>query len=458
MKIIILGGGQVGARVAENLVSDDNDIVVVDLDAALLKKLQDRLDIQTVVGNAAHPSVLESAGAADCDMLLALTRNDETNLAACKIAGSRFNIPTKIARIRASDYVEYGGEGLLEEFMVDYAICPEQIVTHNLFRLFEYPGALQVLDFAEGQVQLVATEALRGGLLVGRELRRIRQDLPDANCRICAIAREDALILPTGETEILCDDEVFFLAQPDAVRDVLSELRKDDPPIRRVMIAGGGNIGFRLARLLEQAGYEVKIIDHGLERCRRLGESLERTLVLQGEATDEELLEAENIDEMDMFCALTNDDEDNVMSALLAKRMGARRVIALVNRSSYVGLLEGHRIDIAVSPHLSTIGSILAHLRRGDVEAVHPLRGGSAEAMEVVIHGDVKTSRLVGRRIDEIEMPQGCRICALVRGDEVRMAHHDEVLADGDHLIIFVSRRHQVREIERLVQVKLGFF
>lgn len=462
MKILILGGGQVGSTVAEHLAAGDNDVTVVDLDANQLKLLQDRLDIQTVAGNAAHPSTLEAAGAEDCDLLLALTRNDETNLAACKLAGTLFNIPTKVARIRASDYVEYGSNddsenGTLPHFDVDYAICPEQIVTHNLYQLFEYPGTLQVLDFAEGRVQLAVVRAIKGGLLVGKELRQIRDDIPDADCRVCAIYRRGKLVIPDGDTVIEHNDEVFFLAAREHVPLMLRELRRGDRPTRRVIIAGGGNIGHRLARLLED-DFEVKIIEARLERCRWLSENLSNTLVLHGEATDEELLENENIDEMDLFCALTNDDEDNVMSTLLAKRLGARKVIALVNRSSYVDLLEGNRIDIVVSPHLSTIGSILAHLRRGDVEAVHPLRGGSAEAMEVVIHGDAKTSRLVGRTIADIEMPQGCYISAAIRGDEVLMAHHDLRLQAEDHLIIFVTQRRLVKKVEQMVQVKIGFF
>ncbi|MXR37003.1 Trk system potassium transporter TrkA [Craterilacuibacter sinensis] len=458
MKILILGGGQVGARVAENLVSEENDITIVDLDSKLLKQLQDRLDIQTICGNAAQPSVLAGAGAADTDMLLALTRNDETNLVACKLARELYNVPTRIARVRASDYVEFGAKNTLDLFGVDQPICPEQIVTENLYQLFQYPGALQVLDFAGGRVQLVAVTAMEGGLLLGRELRHVRQDLPDTDCRFCAIYRNNRLIIPKGDTILQSNDEVFFLAERAAVPQMLAELRNSSQPIRRVLIAGGGNIGHRLARQLENAGYEVKIIEILRERCEWLGDNLDHTLVLHGEATDEALLEAENIDEMDVFCALTNDDEDNVMSTLLAKRMGAKRVIALVNRASYVDLLEGHSIDIVISPHQSTIGSILAHLRRGDVEAVHALRGGRTEAMEVIVRGDRKTSRLVGLRIDEVEMPHGCYISAIVRHREVRMAHHDEVINSEDHLIIFVAHRRLVREVEQLIQVKMGFF
>ncbi|RXZ42604.1 Trk system potassium transporter TrkA [Crenobacter cavernae] len=459
MKILILGAGQVGSTVAENLVSENNDITVVDLDAKLLKQLQDRLDIRTVVGNAAHPSVLQHAGADDTDLMLALTRNDETNLVASKFASDLFNIPTCVARVRSSDYVEFGGdEDALVRFGVDHSICPEQLVTHQLSQLFEYPGALRVLDFAGGKVQLVVVRAIEGGLLVGKPLKRIRDDLPDAvDCRVCAIYRNDRLVIPDGDTVVADQDEVFFLAAREHIALVLREMRKSERPVKRVMIAGGGNVGFRLARLLESR-YAVKLIESRPERSLWLAEHLSQTLVLNGEATDEELLEDEHVDEIDMFCALTNDDEDNIMSALLAKRLGAKRVAALVNRGSYVDLLEGNRIDVVVSPHLTTIGALLAYIRHGDVVAVHSLRRGAAEAMEVVVHGDRKTSKVVGRRLDEIAMPAGCHIGAIVRGETVAMAHHDLVVEDGDHLILFVAKKRLVKQVEKLIQARFGFF
>lgn len=456
MRILILGGGQVGASVAETLTDEGNDVTVVDQDANLLKLLQNRLDIRTVLGNAAHPSILQNAGADDAEMVLALTRNDDTNLLACSLASSKFNVPTCIARIRASEYVE-GEFAVLAQFAVDHAICPEQIVTDNLYQLLSYPRALQVLEFGDGLAQLVVSRAGSGGLLLGRPLRQLRDDMPDTDARICAIYRQDRLIVPDGNTVIEPDDEVFFIAAKNDVPVMLNELRRSEKPVKRVLIAGGGNIGYRLARLL-QHDYEVKLIEARRERAQWLSENLDKVLVLHGEATDESLLEDENIDEMDVFCALTNDDEDNVMSTLLAKRMGARRVIALVNRSSYVDLLEGNRIDVVVSPHLSTIGSVLSHLRRGDVSAVYPLRRGRAEAIEAIIHGDEKTSRLVGRKVEEINMPAGSTISAVIRGNQVLMAHHDLRLESEDHLIIFVSRRRQLRQIEKLIQVKMGFF
>lgn len=459
MKILILGGGQVGSTIAENLASDSNDITVVDQDPQILKLLSDRLDIQTLVGNAAHPSILEAAGAEDTDMLLAMTKDDETNLVACKLARHLFNVPTRIVRIRAADYMEYQDRNTLEFFDVEISICPEQIVTDNIYQLFEYPGALQVLDFAQGRAQLIAVHALEGGLLVGRPLREIAEDLPDAaaECRISAIYRNNALLIPDGDTVIAHGDEVFFIASRSFVKPMLRELRKTEKPIRRIMIAGGGNIGYRLSRRLEEDGYEVKLIEARAERCQWLSQNLSTTLVLHGQATDEELLEMENIDEMDVFISITNDDEDNIMSSLLAKRLGARAVISLVNRTSYVDLLQGDRIDIVISPHLSTIGALLTHIRRGDIQAVHPLRRGAAEAMEVIVHGSKRTSRVVGRRVDELPLPQGCYLSVIVRGEKVLMAHADLEIESEDRLIIFVSRRRLAQQIESILQVKIGF-
>ncbi len=457
MKILILGAGQVGASVAENLASDANDITVVDLDDSLLKQLQERLDIQTISGNAAHPSILENAGAEDSDMLLALTKNDETNIIACKLASDLFNIPTKIARVRAADYMEYGNKKSLDFFDVDTTICPEQIVTNNIFQLIEYPGALQVLSFANGCAQMIVVKALKGGGIVGKSLKIINAEIPKIEFRISAIYRNDKLVIPNGDTVVEEGDEVFLISARKNIHTILKELRKDEKPIKRVMIAGGGNIGYRLAKCLEDK-YDVKIIEKKEDRCEWLTEQLSHSLVLKGEATEEDLLEDENVDEMDVFIAITNDDEDNIMSSLLAKRLGARSVISLVNRTSYVDLLQGNKIDVVISPHLSTIGSLLAYIRRGDIEAVHPLRRGAAEAIEAVVHGDKKTSRVANRRIDEIQLPQDCYISAIVRKDIVLMAHHDLIIESGDHIIIFVARRRQAKLVEQLLEVKIGFF
>jgi trk system potassium uptake protein len=463
VRIVILGAGQVGSTVAESLVSEANDITVVDIDQARLKRLQDRLDLRTVAGNAAHPAVLEQAGARDADLLLAVTQSDETNMVACKLAATMFNIPTKIARIRSADYLSHPEIFSPENFAVDHSICPEQILCDYIVKLLLFPEALQVLEFADGKVSLVAVRAFHGGPLVGHEIRYLRQHMPKADTRVAAIFRQDSPIAPEGRTVVEAGDEVFFITATENTRNVLRELRRMDKPVKRVMIGGGGNIGRRLAGALERH-YEVKLIEYNKANAERLAADLNRSLVLAGDVTDEELLDSENISDMDVYCAVTNDDETNIMSALLAKRRGARKVIALINRSSYVNLVQAGAIDIAISPAQATIGTLLAHVRRGDCAVVHSLRRGAAEALELIAHGDAKSSKVVGRRIDELDLPRGVTIGAIVRrraapgtDHEVIIAHHDSVIESDDHVVVFVVNKRMVPMVEKLFQVDVGF-
>jgi trk system potassium uptake protein TrkA len=476
MKIIILGAGQVGASVAESLVSEENDITIVDTDAARLAHLQDRLDLRSVLGNAAWPSVLREAGADDADLLIAVTQSDQTNLVACKVAKTIFNLPTRIARLRSSDFL--GSEELLsaDNFAVDFALCPEEIVTDYIAKLVEFPEALQVVEFAGGRVSLVAVRAYEGGLLVGKPINAMRDHLPAGiEARIPAIFRRGQPIVPTGDTIIENEDEVFLLAANELIRPALRELRRMQKPVLRVMIAGGGNIGQRVALRLQKQ-YEVKVIEQSAARAEQLASVLENTLVLSGDATDEELLEQENISEMDMFLSLTNDDEDNIMAATLAKRLGCNRVVALINRRAYADMVQGGPIDIGLSPAQVSIGRLLAHVRRGDVAGVHSLRRGAAEALEVVAHGDSKTSKVVGKMVGEINWPKGVTVAAIVRNldqqqiigisdegtsirryGEVVIAHHDTVIEPEDHVIVFCVRKKLVRSVEKLFQVGFGF-
>jgi trk system potassium uptake protein len=456
MKIVILGAGQVGSSVAESLVSEQNDITVVDVDPQRLRTLADRFDLRTIAGSAAHPSVLKQAGIEDADLLIAVTQSDETNLVACRLAARMFNVPRRIARLRTSEY--FDNEKILGEegFDLDLAISPEQVLTDYIAKLVTFPEALQVLDFAHGKVSLVAVRAFQGGPLVGHPLKDLRKHIPSIDTRIVAIYRGDRSIVPNGDTVIEPDDEVFCLAAEKHIRAVLRELRRMDRPVKRVMIAGGGNIGERLSHALEN-DYSVRVIEYNKRRCETLAARLGKALVLHGDATDEELLENESVREMDLFAAVTNDDENNIMSSLLAKRMGARRVVALINRRSYVDLLQSGQIDIAISPAQATIGMLLTHVRRGDVVAVHSLRRGAAEAIEAVVHGDRESSRIAGRRVEEINLPPGTTIGAVVRGEEVLMAHHDTRIEPEDHVIVFVSSKRLVPQVERLFQVSASF-
>ena len=474
MRILILGAGQVGASVAEALASEANDITIIDQNREALAELADRLDVRTLTGNAAYPSVLREAGIEDADMLVAVTQSDQTNLVACKIARSLFHVPTRIARLRSGDFLD---PELLsnDNFAVDYAICPEQDITDYITKLIEFPEALQVLEFADGKVTLVGVRAYTGGLLVGKPIRAMREHLPKGvDARIAAIFREHQPIDPDGHTVIEPGDEVFVLAASVHIRPVLKELRRMLEPVRIVMIAGGGNIGARVAAALEDK-YEVKIIERNHERAEMVAARLKRSLVLTGEATDENLLSQENIDEIDMFLALTNDDEDNIMAASLAKRLGCKRVLALINRRAYADMVQGGPIDIGLSPAQVSIGALLTHVRRGDVARVHSLRRGAAEALELIAHGDKNSSKVVGRRIDELPKIKGARIGAIVRRsseaevvqrdgflvdeyvDHVIIPHHDTVIEPDDHVIVFCMRKREVAQVEKLFQVGFQF-
>ncbi|MEY2685409.1 MAG: Trk system potassium transporter TrkA [Pseudomonadota bacterium] len=462
MNIIILGAGRVGESVAESLVSEQNDITVVDQNPNRLRALQDRLDLRGVVGNGIQPSVLREAGAQDADMVIACAAADESNLVVCKIAHDVFNVPTTVARVRSPEFVE--GDELLSKngFAVDHVICPEESVTRYIHQLIDYPEALQVLEFAGGRACLIAVRASAGGALVGHTIAEFRDRFPVAEMRVVALYRLDTEMEATKSTRILPGDEVFVLAASDKIRHVLAAIHNIDKPVQRLMIAGGGKVGLRLARSL--AGQcQVKLIESNAQRCHYLaGELPSSMLVLQGDAVDEDLLQEENVGDMDLFLALTSDDEDNIMSSMLAKRLGARRVMALINRRAYADMLQGSTIDVAISPAQTVIGELLAHVRRGDVVAVHSLRRGAAEALEGVARGDVKTSRLVGRRVEEVRLPKGARIGAIVRGEgrasEVLMPHHDTLIEANDHIIMFLPHKRMVREVERLFQVGATFF
>ncbi len=456
MKIIVLGAGQVGSTVAKNLASEANDITVVDVDRDLLADLQDRLDIRTVTGVASYPEVLRQAGAEDADMVIAVTGSDEVNMVACQVAYTLFRTPTKIARVREAAYLAERKLFAQEATPIDVLISPEQIVTDFVRRLMEHVGALQVLDFADGRVRLVGVRAFHGGPMVGHALSDIRQHMPSVDTRVAAIYRGGGALIPTGSTVIEADDEVFFVAARENIRAVMGEFCALDKPVKRVLIAGGGNIGTRLALALESR-YKVKLIEAQPRRAQHLSEVLDKTIVLLGDAADPELLLEENIEDMDVFCALTNDDEANILSAMLAKRMGARKTMSLINRPAYVDLVESGIIDMAISPHQVTIGALLTHMRRGDVVAVHSLRRGAAEAIEAVAHGDSTTSRVVGRRIDDLPLPRAATIGALVRGDEVIIAHGETVIEPEDHVILFLTDKAHIKDVERLFQVAITF-
>lgn len=456
MKIIILGAGQVGSSVAANLCSEANDITLIDHDPAPLRNLQERLDLKTVTGVASHPSTLAQAGARDADMIIAVTNSDEINMVACQVAYTMFHTPMKIARVRNSEYLNSAGFFAQEAMPVDVLISPEQVVTEYIARLIGVPGALQVLDFASGRVQMVALKIVLQSMLVDKRISELSGRLPTIEFRIVSIFRGGQTIIPDGDTEILAGDEIFIIGAPKHIKNLLKSTKHTDEPVKRIIIAGGGNIGRRLAKLLEKK-YQVKVIELSAHTARQAAEELSHAIVLNGDAADEELLLEENIENTDVFCALTNADEANIISCMLAKRLGAHKVMALINRAAYVDLVQSNVIDIAISPQQATIGSLLAHIRKGDVVVVHSLRRGAAEAIEAVAHGDRNTSNVVGRTIEELTLPPDTSIGAIVRDDKVIIVHHDTVIASEDHVILLVGDKSRVPEVEKLFQVRVTF-
>lgn len=456
MKIIILGAGQVGSSLARHLTVERNDVTVIDINNDVLKLLQESCDIRVVVGHASHPDVLKEAGAEDADMLVAVTGNDETNMVACQVAYTLFRTPRKIARIRTPEFNSYPELYANQAMPVDVAINPEQLVTENIRQLIQHPGSLQVLNFASGKVKLVAVKAFYGGPLIGRPLSDLKEHMPNITTKVVAIYRNREVIQPTPDTVIMPDDEVFFIATPNNIDKVMSELRHLDRPYHRIIIAGGGNIGSSLARALEDQFY-VKIIDHNQERTRMLTSVLNKAIILRGDASDRELLLSEHIEETDVFCAVTNRDEANIMSSILAKRLGANRVITLISKPEYVDLIQEGEIDVAFSPQQTTLSRLLAYVRRGDVATVHSLHRGAAEAIEVVAHGTMDTSEVIGRKLSQINLPNGTVIGAIVRQDKVIIDEEDLVIEPEDHLIMFVSEKASISKVERLFQVGVHF-
>jgi trk system potassium uptake protein TrkA len=450
MKIIIIGAGQVGGTLAENLVGERNDITLIDTNAETLHELQEKMDLQVVVGNGSHPDVLMQAGAEDAELVIAVSSDDATNMIACQICYSLFNTANKIARIRSAKILRYQKELFQpKNIPVDHIIAPEQLVTRDIARLIDYPGALQVLEFAQGKVSLVAVKAYYGGLLVGHALSTLREHIPNVDTRVAAIYRNGKPIRPLGTTVIEADDEVFFIAASIHIRAVMNELQKLEAPYKRIMIAGGGNIGAGLARILEK-NHQVKLIERSPKRAEYLASDLNDTLVFTGDSSDQELLMEEHIDQFDVFIAVTNDDEANIMSSLLAKRLGVRKAMVLIQRSAYIDLVHGSDIDIAVSPQHATISALLTHVRRGSIDNVYSLRGGAAEAIEIIAKGDEKSSKVVGRTIQSIKLPPGTTIGAIVRQEKVLIAHSNTKIETEDHVILFLVNKRYISDVEKL--------
>lgn len=384
-------------------------------------------------------------------MLVAVTSSDETNMVACQVAYSLFNTPNRIARIRSPDYVRDADKLFHSDAVpIDHLIAPEQLVIDNIYRLIEYPGALQVVNFAEGKVSLAVVKAYYGGPLIGNALSTMREHMPHIDTRVAAIFRHDRPIRPQGSTIVEAGDEVFFIAASQHIRAVMSELQRLENRISgscwlvAVISVQGWRVVWKKITALNSSNVISSALPNWRKSCR-IRSSF-------GDASDQELLAEEHIDQVDLFIAVTNDDEANIMSAMLAKRMGAKKVMVLIQRRAYVDLVQGSVIDIAISPQQATISALLSHVRKADIVGVSSLRRGVAEAIEAVAHGDESTSRVVGRVIDEIKLPPGTIIGAVVRGNDVMIANDNLRIEQGDHVIMFLTDKKFITDVERLFQ------
>ena len=457
MKIIILGAGQVGTTLAANLVSEDNDITLVDNESQHLQNLQDKHDLRVVKGSPSSPKVLRDAGAADADLMVAVTASDEINMIACQLGYTLFNTPTRIARIRNAEYLREKDKLFNNENVpIDHLISPENLVTDEITRLIAYPGALQVVHFANNRISIVVVKAYYGGPLVGYALSAFKEHMPHIDCRIISILRNDRLIRPQGSTIIEAGDEITFICATEHIKAVMSELQRLEKTYKRIMIVGSGNIASGVAKQLEDK-YQVKLIERDGEKAKVLAERLSKTLVFHGDASDQNLLFEEHIESVDVFLSLSADDEANIMSALLAKRLGAKKAMVLIQRMAYINLIQGGTIDIAVSPQQATISALLGHVRKGDIKNVASLRHGTAEAIELVVHGDATTSNVVGRQIGDIKLPVGAMIAAILRKNEVIIARRQVAIEEGDNVIVYINDKKSVSEIEKLFQPSAFF-
>ena len=456
MNIIIVGAGQVGASLAKNLHQDHN-VSLIDIDPETLRNLQNKYDIQTITGSGSHPSTLAEAGAADADMIIAVSNNDEVNIVACQIAYSLFKTPTKLARLRNKSYGRYPQIFNNDNIPIDLIINPSDLVTLRLVRLVENPGSFQVVDFANGKLQMIGATVSPDSPLIGMSIKEFRQELPEIDARVVALYRRYKSVKITPEVTYKEGDDVYFVTERENVKTILLEFQPFQTKINIIIIAGGGHIGTSLAKTLE-SHYSVKIIERNIDNCHHAAETLSDTIVLAGDAADSELLETEKIDETDLFCSVTNDDEANIMSAMLASKMGAKSTIALVNSMSYAELIDqGNVIDRALSPQRTTIGVILTYLRKGDMLNIYSLYNGQCEALEAVVHGDEESSPLVGRAIGELNLPPSTIIGAIVKNDQVMIAHDDIKVDSGDHLILSTSNPKDLDATEKMFQVSAIF-
>ncbi len=455
MKVIILGTGSVSTTLVESLVAEQADVTVVDTDKDRLAELRNHHDIQTVEGIGSYPDVLRRAGADDCDLLIAASDSDEINMISCQVAFSLFRVSRRLARIRNSAYLRENKRLFREGHLpIDVVINPENVATDHISHLIKHPGATQAVGFAENRVQFLEFVVHSGDWWDGRVIGDLAVELKKINTRVVAVYRNDQPVKVTEDLVFEVGDSFCLVVSSAQADSLLEEISRLSKRCRRIMIAGGGNIGERLARTLEK-DYLIRLVEPSVARCHQLADSLGKTVVLCGSATNSTLLEDERIELVDVFCALTNNDEINAMSSFLAKQKGAGKTIALINKPEYFDMLmHSDAIDIVFSPRKTTIGMFLSHARHGGIVQVHsPQCSSSAEVIEVQANGDSESSKIVGRSVNAVAWPESIKVCALAQKKKLSLMPASDIIESGDHLILFVADKKHIRALKQLVQI-----
>jgi len=461
MKVIVCGAGQVGFNIARYLAMENNDVTVIDQAADLIGKVNDLLDVQALVGYASHPDILEQAGAADADMLIAVTYADEVNMVACQIAHSLFNVPTKIARVRQQSYLNPMWADLFsrEHLPIDVIISPELEVARAIGRRMSVPGAFDMIALADGKVRVVGVRCSERCPVIDTPLRQLTSLFPELNIIVVGIVRDGEPTVPTSSSQMLAGDEVYFVADTTHVPRAMAAFGHDEKSARKVIIVGGGNIGLNLARELSEGrrGISAKVIEIDRERARRVAQALPAVTVIQGDGLDSDILDEANAATAEAVIAVSNDDETNILASLLAKRIGVERAVTLINKPSYGPLITNLGIDVVVSPRAITVSTILQHVRRGRIRAVHSLGDGFAEVIEAEA---LETSPLVGTPLNEIELPDGVIIGAIVRGapDGQVIIPRGSTVIEGNDRVILLAMADAVKQVEKMFAVGLEFF
>jgi len=458
VKVIVCGAGQVGFNIAKQLAAEHNDVTVIDHSPDLIRKISDTLDVQGMVGHASHPDVLERAGASDADMIIAVTQNDEVNMVACQVAHSLFNLPMKVARIRTQNYLHPQWLNLFsrDHLPIDVIISPEVEVGRAVLRRLAMPGAFEAAPFADDRVMLIGTLLEENCPVVNTPLRQLTDLFPDLNIIIAGGVRDEKLFVPRGDDQLRVGDQAFFITAQENVRRALDIFGHEEKPARRVIILGAGNIGMFVAKELEQkhSTVRVKLIEYNKDRAEMAADKLSQTVVLHGDGLDLEILREANIAETETIVAVTDDDEVNILSSVLAKQGGCQRAIALINNPGYGPLMRSLGIDVFIDPRAMTVSKILQHVRRGRIRGLYSLYNGAAEVLEAEA---LETATVIGKPLNEAEIPRGIMIGAIVRGDQVIVPRGNTVIRTGDRVVI-LTLANMVRKVEQMFRVSLEYF